>query len=144
MRYLSVLYLAFFSFSICAQTSFNTQTIIGVWKVSNTKGLPLYSVKIEVENDRYFGEIVEVFYTDGDSLIFCSKCSGELRNAPLVGLEVLSDMVKGPVKYSKGSFFNFINGDSSPCTMWMVNDSVVKVRSWWLFLYRTYVWYRIS
>ena len=144
MNFFSVSIVVLFCFNASAQVSFNHQNIIGVWKVESSKGVPLYAVEIVNEKDRYFGKVVEVFNDKGNSMLTCVKCQGDLKDAPLVGLEVLSDMVEGRVKYANGRFLNFLNGDSSPCTIWMVNESIIKVRSWWLFFYRTYSWYRIS
>lgn len=127
-----------------AQTIFNTSTIKGVWQVVDASGKPLHYVEIYEENDRFFGKIVELFQVETPEDLKCTACHNELKNQPVLGLPILTNMERGRTKYSKGHIMDYQKGNYSPCTIWMESENVIKVRSWWLFLYQTRVWYRIS
>ena len=147
MKYCTVYSIIFFlSYvpSVNAQTAINLSTIEGLWQVVNSKGDPIHYVKIYEKEDKYYGKITKLFNKKNPQKLLCSQCDDEQKNKPVIGLRIIDNMERGRTKYAKGRILDYQKGRSSPCTIWMVNEDVIKVRSWWLFLYKTTVWYRIS
>ncbi len=127
-----------------AQTAFNLSTIEGLWQVVDSNGDPMHYVEIYEKNNLYFGKITKLFNEKNPEQLLCRQCPNQRKNKPVLGLHIITDMERGRTKYGKGHILDYKKGRSSPCTIWMESADVIKVRSWWLFLYKTYVWYRIS
>lgn len=132
------------SFDAHAQTAFNTSTIEGVWQVVDSNGDPIHYVEIYVKDDLYGGKIVKLFNEKNPEALRCTECRGDLKDKSVLGLTIITDMERGESKYGKGRILDYTKGSSSPCTIWMESENVIRVRSWWLFLFKTYSWYRIS
>lgn len=131
------------SFLTTAQTVINLATIVGEWQVMDSKGNPAYYVEIKEKDGLYIGVISNVLNSKNPEKIICTQCSGQLKNKSVLGLSILTNMERGETKYGKGYLLDYEKGNSSPCTIWMESEGVIKVRTWWLFLYRTHAWYRV-
>ena len=84
--------------------------------------------------------------------IICDVCKGNLKNKPIVGLQIISNLEKvldkngqqGPV-YKHGKVIDPTNGKSYSLKLWTENNGQeLKVRGYVLFFYRTQTWYRVS
>ena len=132
------------SLSSQSQTAFNLSTIEGLWQVVDSNGDPDYYVEIYEKDDNFYGKITKLFNREEPELLRCSNCDGDNQGQLIIGLDIITDMERGPTKYSKGRLLDYQKGRYSPCTIWMENEDIIRVRSWWLFFYKTAVWYRIS
>jgi uncharacterized protein (DUF2147 family) len=82
----------------------------------------------------------------------CDKCTGALKNKPLVGMIILKDMKKNGkvdkefgLEYADGTIFDPDNDKTYKCKMW-VKDDVLTVRGFIGFslLGRNAQWFRLK
>jgi uncharacterized protein (DUF2147 family) len=104
---------------------------------------PSYYVETYENNDNFHGKTTKLFNTKEPGLLKCKSCDGDQKDQFVIGLDIINDMERGGTKYSKGRILDYKKGNYSPCTIWMENEDIIRVRSWWLFFYRTAIWYRI-
>ena len=79
---------SFFS-SINAQI----EMILGDWTtIDDKENIPVSVVHIfKATNGKYYGKITKIL-VEGYEDMKCTKCTGELHNAPVVGMIILKDM----------------------------------------------------
>ena len=113
-------------------------TIVGTWKQIEdqgvNKGKAASYIGIFENNGVYFGKITKLLLDSPDKV--CDKCTGALKNKPLVGMIILKDMKKtgnvdkelGP-EYAGGTIFDPDNDKTYKCKMWL-KDDVLTVRGY--------------
>ena len=71
----------------------------------------------------------------------CEECASDDPRymKPIVGLEVIRNMVKDGSEYEDGDILDPENGKVYRCKLW-VEDGKLKVRGYISFLYRTQTW----
>lgn len=82
-------------------------TPVGFWNtISDDDGRPTGVVEIRQVGDEYVGIVrgILVPATHEDSL--CTRCTGALRNAPIVGLTILRHMHRDGDEYSGGEILD--------------------------------------
>jgi uncharacterized protein (DUF2147 family) len=116
----------FFNAAVKAQ-----EPIIGTWKTiadqGPDKGKASSHIEIFEKDGLYFGRITKLLLGPVDEL--CVKCSGDLKNKPILGMVILKNMKKtGEVdkkfglEYKDGTIMDPENGESYRCTIWVNND----------------------
>jgi uncharacterized protein (DUF2147 family) len=85
---------------------------IGLWKtIDDVSGKPRALVRITESNGSLQGKIEKAFpRPDEDQNPKCDKCEGENKNAPMVGLMILSGMTKADGEYVGGQILDPENG----------------------------------
>ena len=129
-------------------------TIIGTWKQIEdqgiNKGKAASYIEIFEKNGLYFGKITKLLLDPPDKV--CNKCSGDLKNKPLVGMIILKNMKKtGNVdkelglEFASGTIFDPDEDDTYKCLMW-IKDDVLTVRGYIGFslLGRSAEWFRLK
>lgn len=122
-------------FSVNAKTQ---SPIIGTWKTINDegpdKGKASSHVEIFEKDGLYFGKISKLLLGPQDEL--CTKCYGDLKNKPMLGMIILQNMKKTEnvdkklgLEYSGGTIMDPDNGETYKCKMW-VNDDVLTSRGY--------------
>lgn len=95
--------------------------IIGKWKTIDDKsGVVRAIVQIYKNTDEsYAGKILKIYpQLDGslpDYTETCLKCKGELKNTPVIGMQVLSGFIKNPKKedeYINGKIVDPVSGET--------------------------------
>ena len=82
---------------------------VGKWKTIDDKsGKPKSIVQITESNGVLTGKIVELL--EGASEKTCSKCEGDLKDKPLVGMRILWDLKKEGNEWTDGKIFNPADG----------------------------------
>lgn len=83
---------------------------VGVWRnVDDVSGKPRALIRITESNGALQGKVEKVFLAPNESGK-CEKCEGALRNAPVVGLVVLSGLKKDGAEYTGGQILDPDNG----------------------------------
>jgi uncharacterized protein (DUF2147 family) len=87
------------------------QSIVGLWDTIDDKtGEQKAVVELTEKDGKIEGKIVSVFWKKGDHQI-CVKCSGELKDKPIVGLRFIWDMQQISKNiYEGGSILDPHNG----------------------------------
>ncbi len=83
---------------------------VGLWKnVDDTSGKPRALIRITEANGVLQGKIEKVFLAPNESPT-CTKCEGALKNAPVIGLVILSGLKKDGAEYTGGQILDPDNG----------------------------------
>ncbi|AUX85480.1 MULTISPECIES: DUF2147 domain-containing protein [Acinetobacter] len=94
----------------------NTDPLIGKWKtVDDRTGHSLADVIISKnQHNVYSAQVIEIRSLSGkEKLTTCQKCTGHLKNQPMIGLTILSGLKKNPEKhneYIEGKFLDPLSG----------------------------------
>lgn len=130
--------LLFISYSISAQT------IFGKWENRNEETNKVDSV-IEVyeKKGKAFAKIIEI--TDKNNKnVLCTKCSGKLKNTPILGMNILTGLEKDDDEWSGGKILDPKNGKEYKCYIKLEDANKLKLRGYIGFAAfgRTAYWYR--
>ncbi len=124
-------------------TQAQAQSVIGKWKtIDDETGKPKSIVEIYEQNGKVYGKIVKLFRDpkeDQDPI--CDKCDDHRKNKKIIGMIILTDMVKDGNKYNDGKILDAKKGRSYSCEIWLENGNL-KVEGSFLFISRTQTWTR--
>lgn len=83
-------------------------TAVGLWEKTGQSGMPEAWFRILDCNGTYVGKIVKLFPKPGEnpSDWRCSRCKGDQRNAPLLGLTLIKGMRRNGLNYQDGSILD--------------------------------------
>ena len=109
----------FFSIFVISNTYANDE-IVGKWKTIDDKsGVVRAIVQIYKNTDEsYAGKIVKIYPQLDGSLPYtetCLKCKGKLKDAPIIGMQVLSGFIQNPkneIEYINGKIIDPVSGDT--------------------------------
>lgn len=119
----------------------SAQTVTGRWTtVDDNSGKPRSVVELVEQNGRLSGRIVDVFDAKEKAAV-CELCPGDRRNKPIVGLEIIRDMVRSGAEWAKGTIMDPETGKVYDCKIWL-EDGRLKVRGYVAFFFRTQTWVR--
>lgn len=128
-------------------SSANGAELVGRWKtVDDDTHKPKSIVEIYKSGDTYRGKIVKLIDPKEPNAV-CKKCSGENKDKPLEGMDILWDLKtdKPEKSWTGGTILDPENGKSYSCNMSLDKDSdKLKVRGYIGFslLGRTQFWDR--
>lgn len=86
---------------------------VGVWKnIDDVSGKSRALIRITETNGTLRGTVVKVFPgPDEDQNPKCGNCEGALKDAPIVGLRILSGLKKDGDEYTGGEILDPENGE---------------------------------
>jgi uncharacterized protein (DUF2147 family) len=118
---------------------------VGLWRnVDDVSGKPRALVRITESNGTLQGRIEKVFLAPNESPN-CEKCQGALKDAPVIGLVILSGLKKDGAEYTGGQILDPDNGKVYSSNIYLTNDGKkLNVRGYIgvSLLGRTQVWER--
>ncbi|CAN2533712.1 hypothetical+protein [Methylocapsa aurea] len=83
---------------------------VGLWRnIDDTTGKPRALIRISESNGALRGRVEKVFLAPNESPT-CTKCEGALKNAPVIGLVILSGLEKDGAEYTGGQILDPDNG----------------------------------
>lgn len=138
---LFILFTVFFITSIQAQ-----KTIIGKWKTIDDNTNEAKSiVEIYKSGNEYFGKITTIL-NESNKDKTCIKCKGNDKNKPIEGLVIIKKLSKNGEIYSEGTITDPENGKTYTCKIWLdeKNNTILNVRGYIAFFYRTQQWKRVN
>jgi len=143
MKKISLTFLAvvFAMFSVVAQDS-----VLGKWKtIDDETGEAKSIVSIYEKGGKLYGKIDEILNPDRRDAV-CDKCSGDLKNKPILGMVILKDLKKDGSSYSGGTILDPQKGKSYKCTISLENPDLLKVRGYIGFslIGRSQYWHRVK
>ena len=128
--------------------------LVGTWKQiadqGADKGKVASHIDIYENNGAYFGKISKLLLDPPDKV--CDKCTGALKNKPLIGMVILKDMKKTGkfdkeqgMEYAGGTIFDPDDNNTYKCKMW-IKDDVLTVRGFIgiSLLGRSQKWFRLK
>lgn len=117
---------------------------VGQWKTIDDKsGKPKSIVQISESNGVLTGKIVELL--EGASEKTCSKCEGDLKDKPLVGMRILWDLRKEGDEWTGGKIFNPADGGTYTGKAKLIDGGkTLDVTGSWMFIKRAQQWRRVE
>ena len=117
---------------------------VGKWKtVDDKSGKPKSIVQITESNGTLTGKIVELL--EGATEKTCSKCEGDLKDKPLVGMRILWDLKKEGDEWTDGKIFNPADGGTYTSKAKLTNGGkTLDVTGKWMFFSREQKWQRVD
>jgi len=128
---------SFFVFSALAQRT----SPVGKWKtVDDNTGKVKSVVEIYEKGGKLFGKVLQLFDPEKPDPK-CEECATDdpRHMKPIVGLEVIRNMVKDGSEWADGDILDPENGKVYRCKIW-VEKGKLQVRGYIAFLYRTQTW----
>lgn len=117
------------------------QDIAGRWvTIDDNTGKARSVVEITVNNGIASGRIVEIVDVSKRDRI-CDQCPGDRNGKPMLGLDIIRDMVRSGDEWTDGTILDPESGKIYDCKLW-VEDGDLKVRGYVAFFYRTQTWVR--
>ncbi|MCU0808489.1 MAG: DUF2147 domain-containing protein, partial [Candidatus Contendobacter sp.] len=115
---------------------------VGKWRTIDDKsGKPKSIVQITESNGVLTGKIVELL--EGASEKTCSKCEGDLKDKPLVGMRILWDLKKEGDEWTGGKIFNPADGGTYTSKAKLIDGGkTLDVTGKWMFFSKQQKWQR--
>ncbi len=126
-------------------TGYIEAQIIGKWKtVDDEDGVEKSIVEIYEKNGKLQGRVDKLL--PAATVTHCSACPGDLKNKPLVGMEILVDLSKNETGGEDGEILDPKSGKWYTCYMELVSPDKLKLRGYIGIptFGRTQYWYRVK
>jgi len=139
----SILCLLFF-FSVATATEVKPDNIVGVWLIEED-GEAVEKVEIYRCEEKYCGKIVWLKSQEAtDNPVTDEKNKSEdLRNRPLLGLEVLQGYeFDGESTWRGGKFYAHRKGKTVSPKLTLIDENQLKIQVKILFVKKSFVWKR--
>jgi uncharacterized protein (DUF2147 family) len=130
----------------CLMTTSVAQDVFGHWKtIDDRTGKPKGIIKIFEKDGLLYGNVVEIL-EEGKKDVRCEKCEGELKDMPVVGMEIITAAEKEDGEWKGKRLFDPEQGMTFRCKIWLnpENPNELKVRGYLAFIYRTQTWLRVK
>ena len=82
-------------------------SVVGLWEQVNEQGRVQAWFNFFEKNGVYLGAIAKVYPAPGEkSQTICSKCPGDQKNAPMIGLIIVNGMERKGLSYENGTILD--------------------------------------
>lgn len=123
-----------------------SQSVLGKWKtIDDATGQAKSIVEVYEKSGKVYGKIIEILNPEKRKSL-CTKCVGEDKNAPILGLVIIKDLVKDGNEYNDGKILDPLKGEEYKCFITLDGKDKLKVRGFvGVSLFgRTQYWYRVK
>lgn len=108
--------------------SINSQTIFGKWHSTNDETGKVDSViEMYKKDGKAFAKIIQINDPERQKAV-CDLCTGENKNKPILGLEILTGLEKDDDEWSGGEILDPRNGKVYNCYIKLVKPNKLKIR----------------
>lgn len=122
------------------------QSPIGIWKTidDETKQAKSY-VEIFEKDGKLYGKVTKIL-TKGKEDAKCTDCSGELKNKPILGMQILSGLKKDGKEWNGGKIIDPNSGKEYKAKMSLNGNDKLDVRGFIgiSLVGRTQTWQRVK
>lgn len=122
-------------------------TVAGLWEQSDDKGEVGAWFLFEEKDGFFVGRLVKFFNKPGDPVVeTCTQCTGDQKNARMLGLTIVNGMKRYGLKYKDGSILDPRDGSVYHAEMEVSPDgSQLSVRGYIAIplLGQTQIWHRL-
>jgi uncharacterized protein (DUF2147 family) len=128
-----------------ASASFAQKSVIGRWKtIDDETGKAVSIVEIFESHGKIYGKVVDVLIPK-DRHKTCTKCEGDDKNKPVLGLLVIKGLTRDGADYN-GKILDPKHGKIYKCVVSLEEKDRLKVRGYIgiSLLGRTQYWYRVK
>lgn len=123
-----------------------THSVIGKWKtIDDQTGKAKSIVEIYERSGKIYGKIIDILDVDKKKSL-CTACSGDEKNKPVMGLEIIKGLTKDGKEYNSGKILDPMSGKLYKCFMVLDGNNKLNVRGYiGLALFgRTQTWNRVK
>ncbi|CAM4352698.1 DUF2147 domain-containing protein [Zobellia roscoffensis] len=124
-----------------------SQSVFGKWKtIDDRTGKPKAIIDIYEEDGKMHGKVIEIV-EEGKENFICSKCDGDMKDKPVLGMTIIEDAEHhGDGVYKGDTLFDPQQAMTFRCKIWLNPDNPdeLKVRGYLAFIYRTQTWVRVD
>jgi uncharacterized protein (DUF2147 family) len=124
-----------------------SQSVFGKWKtIDDRTGKPKAIIDIYKKEGLMYGHVVEIL-EEGKENALCTKCDGELKDQPVLGMTIIEAAKENEDGEWKGKkLFDPQQAMTFRCKIWLnpENSNELKVRGYLVFIYRTQTWLRVE
>lgn len=125
----------------------NAQSVFGRWKtIDDRTGNPKGIIEIYKKDGFLYGKVIKIL-EDGKENAKCTKCKGELKDKPVIGMTIIKKAKENEDGEWKGKYlFDPEQAMTFRCKIWLNPDDSdeLKVRGYLAFIYRTQTWVRVE
>jgi len=122
--------------------------ILGIWKTIDDDGETIKShVEIFEQDGKYYGKVVKLFREPQEEQNpKCIECKDAKKDQPILGMQILSDLVKKDDFWQGGQIMDPENGKYYKCYLELMEPDKLKVKGYIGFslIGRSQYWYRVS
>ena len=143
---LKMKYLVFIVLCVLAFAKADAQQVTGTWKtIDDESGVVKAHVEIYERDGKIYGKVAKILDKNAPKNALCINCDGELKNAPILGLEIIQGLERKGNVYKGGDILDPENGKTYTCKIWLDDDNLnqLKVRGYIAIFYRTQTWLRL-
>ncbi len=123
------------------------QSVFGKWKtIDDRTGKPKAIIDIYEKDGLMYGHVVEIL-EKGKENSLCTKCDGDQKDKPVVGMTIIDAAKEKENGVYKGdTLFDPEQAMTFRCKIWLNPDNPdeLKVRGYLAFIYRTQTWLRVE
>lgn len=121
------------------------QSPVGTWKtIDDVTGEAKSYVEITERNGKFYGKVVKLLRVAEDTV--CDACSGDKKDKPLMGMEILWDLEPYKSYWSYGQIVDPESGKVYKCSLYVEDEDTLRLRGYIGFsaLGRNQNWYRVK
>ena len=133
------------SFLVCLCSISGTAQVIGKWSTyDDADGKEKSVVEIYEQQGKLFGKVIKLAPTVKNPN--CVKCTGDLKDKPIVGMVIIKDLTKTDNGGKDGKVLDPNNGKIYSCYLELVEPNKMKLRGYIgaAAFGRTQYWYRVN
>jgi uncharacterized protein (DUF2147 family) len=121
---------------------------VGLWStIDDNTGKPTSVVRIVEKDGKLVGTVESlVLAPNEDPNPLCTKCEGDKKGKPIIGMTILWDLARDGDEWSGGRILDPDNGETYKCYIEPIEGgSKLKVRGYigFALLGRTQIWHRV-
>ncbi|WP_158973431.1 DUF2147 domain-containing protein [Cellulophaga sp. L1A9] len=124
-----------------------SQSVFDEWKtIDDRTGKPKGVIKIYEKDGQMYGDVVQIL-EDGKENFKCTKCEGDLKDTPVLGMTIIKGAKhEGGGEWKGKHLFDPEQAMTFRCKIWLNpdNSNELKVRGYLAFIYRTQTWIRVK
>jgi len=108
----------------------NAQTIFGNWKnPDDVTGEVNSIIEVYEKDGKAYAKIVEITETIRRDDV-CVKCTGENKNKPILGMDILTGLTKKGKQWKDGKILDPKKGKTFDCYIELVSKNKLKIRGY--------------
>ena len=103
--------------------------VVGTWVAYDDKTeMATSHIQIYEKDGLFYGQVVAMLRDDPSSL--CTKCTGHLKNKPIMKMEILKSMQFNGEYWTDGTIMDPDNGKTYKCNIHLEDRDVLTVRGY--------------
>jgi len=118
-------------------------SVLGFWEtIDDETGKAKSIVELYEKDGKLYGRVVDLLLKPDDTV--CKKCTGDKKNQPVVGMDIIDGLREEDGKYSGADILDPANGKVYGCKLWLEDENTLNMRGYLGIFYRTQTWNRVE